>query len=478
MALISVSCALLPALGMLWLIEQGAVELWLMLMAGLIAVLALLRLRHRQRTPGVLIPGASAAAAAAEVQARSALATLAGEVSAEDLATREAAEQLLRRIVTAVATAYAPDDEAAVLNFTLPEVLRMTEEVARRLRRILSEQLPVLRHLRLSWAARSGGLIERGLGPARGLVTAWRVARWVDPLGALIAEVRSLVIEQGVTLLGREARALLAATLVREVGTVAIELYSGAYRQAVSDPGDADHEPPPDAPLRVLVAGQRNTGKSSLINALLGRERAAVGLTQTTTDWTSYPGPPLDIQRPWVLIDSPPLGARSAAAWLAAAGDADLVLWVAAAHRADRAADQEALKALRALSDQDPTLRPLPVLLVLTHADRLEPPLEWQPPYDPLNGTRVKELNMARAMQAAARALGVPLEQVLVLALGEARAPWNLPALYSHLEQLWPQAAQKRLQRLRRAAGLVKTGVDLVRSLPGALGRARDFLRR
>ncbi|WPL15789.1 GTPase Era [Thiorhodovibrio winogradskyi] len=498
LTLVSAAFTLLPALGLLWLAQQGWLAWWLGLCAALMGLLALLRLLRRDPTAGVPMDAPRPGAAAAECQARAALAALVADTSADDLANREVVDRLLRRTVTAVATAYAPDDEAAVLNFTLPEVLLMLEEVARRLRHILSTELPVLRHLRLSWAARGSDLIGRGLKPARGLANAWRVMRLADPLGAVIAEVRSLVIEQGVTLLGREARAVMATVLVREVGEVAIELYSGAYRQRTEPPPRSATRRMDEAATgsaRVLITGQRNSGKSSLVNALLGRELAPVGLTQSTSDWTVYEAPPLLAEQDglaesanhaaasakvpsWELIDSPPLAACGDAAWLVQVREADLVIWVAAAHRADRGPDQRALKIMREQVAADVRLRPVPLVLVLTHADRLEPVLDWQPPYDPIRGQGVKERNMARALHAASSALGIAPESALLVALCENRPAWNLPALRQHLRARWPEAEQKRLERLGRAEGVVKAGVDLLRSVPGAIERARHFLRR
>lgn len=505
LALLSAAFTLLPAMGLLWLAQQGWLTGWLMLCALLIGLLAALRLVRGERAPTRFLAGPAPGAAAAEVQAREALATLAAETSADDLGSRDAVDQLLRQTLTAVASAYAPDDEAAILNFTLPEVLLMLEEVARRLRHLLSHELPVLRHLRLSWAVKGSDLIGRGITPARGLINAWRVLRLADPLGALIAEVRSLVIEQGVTLLGREARAVLAAVLVREVGAVAIELYSGAYRRRAEPPPASGREAvaPQTAPLRVLVVGQRNSGKSSLVNALLGRQLAAVGVTQSTQEWTAYPAPALAAElaptdasdhprspepsdQPWELIDSPPLtpqvsvqrSNQSASEWLARINEADLVLWTLAAHRADRGIDQRALTAVREHLAADVKLRPLPLVLVLTHAERLEPALEWQPPYAPDSGQRAKERSMARAQLAACNALGIAPERAVLVALGENRPAWNLPALRQQLLARWPEAEQKRIERLRRGEGLLKAGVDLVRSVPGAIERARHFLRR
>ncbi|MGF1428391.1 GTPase [Kitasatospora sp. LaBMicrA B282] len=82
-------------------------------------------------------------------------------------------------------------------------------------------------------------------------------------------------------------------------------------------------------PLRVMVAGYVSAGKSTLVNALLGRESAAVARRETTAEVTWYRHPALAGQRPagghravelrfpladrLVLIDSPGLNTESAA---------------------------------------------------------------------------------------------------------------------------------------------------------------------
>lgn len=503
---LSACFALLPGLGLLWLWQQDWLLAWIISSGLLIALVSVLRLLRADAAPSLAVRPAGGGASSAEIQAREAIAGLVAKASAEDLASRDSVDRLLRATVNAVAEAYSPGDEAAMLNFTVPEALSMTEQIARRLRLRIRDEFPVLRHLRLSWAAKSSGLIGRGLVPARGLATAWRIMRWADPLGAMVAEVRSLLIEQGINVLGREARAVLAAVLVRELGEVCIELYSGAYRAPVDHLPAAmpSRERGPGAPLRLLVVGQRNSGKSSLINAMLGRQAAPVGLTRATSEWTVYPvqarppdshgreqpGPISNARQPVApvveslavesleLVEAPPFGALADREWIEQCRRADLILWVASAHRADRGADRRALKRMRQSTMADPHLRPVPLVLVLTHADRLEPPLEWQPPYDYLAGRRAKERSMARAMHAAATALDVDLARVVMLAFSDGTKAWNLAMLWEVLRSIRTEAQQKRLERLGRAEGLLKAGVDLVRSLPGAIARARHFLKR
>ena len=116
-----------------------------------------------------------------------------------------------------------------------------------------------------------------------------------------------------------------------EVGRAAIDLYSG--RLALSEEElrlarERDAAPAvvePVAPVRILLVGQVNAGKSSLVNALAQETRCNVGPLPTTARSAEYQ---LELEgRPAVsLVDMPGLGDGTTPELLAQAERADLII--------------------------------------------------------------------------------------------------------------------------------------------------------
>jgi ribosome biogenesis GTPase A len=106
-------------------------------------------------------------------------------------------------------------------------------------------------------------------------------------------------------------RASVTRKFVREVGRAAIDLYS--RRLALSDDDlraererDMASTAEPVVPVRIVLIGQVNAGKSSLLNAMAQEIRCAVGPLPTTSSAREYL---LDVEgRPAVmLVDMPGL---------------------------------------------------------------------------------------------------------------------------------------------------------------------------
>jgi len=161
----------------------------------------------------------------------------------------------------------------------------------------------------------------------------------------------------------------------------AIDLYAG--RLALSEEelrlareGDAAVPAEAAAPLRIILVGQVNAGKSSLVNALAQETQCAVGPVPTTSQVAEYR---LELDgRPAVsLVDMPGLDEKAERAFLAQAERADLVLWVASATQPARGPDRKGLDDFRAWARTLLTRRPPPVILALTHVDELRPANEW-----------------------------------------------------------------------------------------------------
>jgi predicted GTPase len=257
----------------------------------------------------------------------------------------------------------------------------------------------------------------------------------------------------------------LVIVYVEEVGRAAIDLYGGRLRvlpaklarhvtaQSARDLKAAAGDAIQAEPLRILVAGQIGAGKSSLVNALADEMRAAVDALPATDGFTPY-----RLEReglPAALIfDSPGLASDPAQrrALIERASAADLLIWVCAANRADRAADAQALAELRAHFAERPNRRRPPMLLVLSHADRLRPFQDWHPPYDLNDRQSAKAASMRAAVEACAADLGFPAEQAIPSCLDISVGLYNIDAVWAGLMALLPDAQQARLVRTLREA--------------------------
>src|SRR5262249_16857059 len=151
------------------------------------------------------------------------------------------------------------------------------------------------------------------------------------------------------------------------------------------------------------------------------------------------------------VVDSQGLSAAPNDDFLDEVRQSDLIIWVVAGHRADRAVDQAALQKLFAWFDAHPASRRPPFILVLSQADRLSPAAEGAPAYDPAAGKLPKEESMRAALAAARAALSLAAERAVVIAIPNLSEAWNLRgtgSLWAAIHAALPAAQQRRLERL------------------------------
>jgi predicted GTPase len=465
-------------LGLLWLWENHRVLEWALAAAalGLIGwpIRVLLRRRAHARAAALLAgeerPESGWNTEEAEAWAK--VVRFAEEAKPLDFDALERAEELSRQTIALVAGHFHPGRVDPMARVTLPEALLVTEQVAHRLRRWVI-QLPGSSRIRISDALWLQRLVER-YGSAAQMAydigeTIYRVGRAAaNPIQAVAQEGQRLAFGATGGFLGNNLRRAATARLIHETGRAAIDLYSGRLRLSsieMAELARADAEAAqPEAPPRLLLVGQANSGKTSLLNALAGSARAHVGALPSDGPVREHL---VTVEgRPALNIaDMPPLS--DAKRFLREAERADMILWVASATQPGRQADVAALEALRGWAGEQRSRRPPPILAAMTHADLLRPTAEWTPPYDIENPAGPKARSIRAAVDAVAGILLLPPEVVIPVALPEGVPVWNMDRLWERVIAELDSARRARNERLMEEGAAPSALVEANRALRG-----------
>jgi predicted GTPase len=454
----------LVVLGSLWLWQHGFVLYWGL--ATCIFVIAAYYLERRLMVPLPAVANGDPAEVEdrgdpvwtpRQEQAWADVLALADQVPPERITSRDAVLNLGLETIRLVAKRLHPDREDSLLQFTVPEALALVERTSDGLRNFILTSFPLgdrITVAHLMWVYRW----RRAVGVAEKGYSLWRIVRLFNPLTAATQELRERFTRQ-IYQLGREHIAKrLAHAYVREVGRAAIDLYGGNLRvtarelsghiSAATRRDLAQLEGRAAEPIRILVAGQTGVGKSSLINALAGEVQAVIDTVPATRTFTTYKltraGLPAAL-----IVDSPGLAAPKAIPALVTAADGcDMLLWVSAATRAARQLDRAALAAVREHFAAKPNRHRPPMLLVLTHIDKLRPFKEWEPPYDLDAGTSEKATTIRAAVEAVSTELGFAASDVVPVRADITAAAYNVDAVWARIVGLIPDAERARLVRV------------------------------
>ena len=454
-------------LGSLWLWEHGLLLYWAICCAALVGTVYLIQRRTFSRgTSGavkaldqdILIDNETTEPSwtPAEKLAWASVVNISQSVDTAKLTSREAVLALGTETIMAVARALHPEVKEPLWQFTVPEAFAIAEQVSRRLGAFTVEHVPLSDRLTVAQVLslyRWRGAIEVG----EKAYNAWRLVRLMNPMTAATNELRERLTQQILQRGRAHVTRRLADAYVKEVGRAAIDLYGGrlhvSARQSeltVSPAAKADFadiSDTPEEPLRILLAGQTGSGKSSLINALAREVRAAVDALPATSDAVVY-----ELSRSGFpsahLVDTPGLGASlpEQKVLIEKAIDCDIILWTIPAHRADREIDVGALAALHQAFASRPNRKPPPIVMVLTHIDRLRPFQDWSPPYDLRSADQPKAVSIRCAIDAVALDLGIEASEIIPVSLTES-GPYNIDALWSRMVMVLPEAQQAKLVR-------------------------------
>ncbi len=458
---------MLMAAGGWWLWQEHRFWMWLSVSvscSGVAWILARLlkRRRERRHATGLVLPQFALSQLDAAVWGE--VAALAEQAKQDKSFQVDELEHWLwfgRRILAAVAKHYRPNAKHPELEIPATELLIIMERVSRDMREQLHANLPFSHVLTLA----DGLNLQRWLEHLDEARTAVRLGRLLlNPFAGILNEAKNYAQDKAAGLTLPLLRNWLLDTYAQKVGEYAILLYSGRLKgppergEALSEPSrldlrqaEARQEGLAAEPLRILTAGQTKAGKSTLINALFGRPRAATDVIACTAALTPYK---LDQngELSGLIFDTPGYGENTQ--WISdnqrELDKTDLLLLVCNANNAARAADRGFLTAFQRHFTEQAKRKMPPVIVVATHIDQLRPMREWSPPYNLNPPDSDKARNILAALDAIREDLPLPADTPLAaVCLGDSqgRADYNVEAIIAAMGRQMNAANQARLLR-------------------------------
>ena len=397
---------------------------------------------------------------------------LAARVAASppDIGDSIAYRNLFVQVLDIVGRHFHPDSRNPALELTVSQALEISERALRDLRSEVIDVLPVVNSLRLAdveWARRAAEHLPTAHRLANSTILANRIRRWLFNTPVAVAYEIANALDMSPTTTTRQAARAVAGVFVRKVGTYAIQAFSGQASLDIS----TLRAVAVDAPLRILLLGPLNAGKSSLLNAMFGQKRSMSdvlpcpevrgehildhdgGLRAVVLDSDGFGGAGDEAARKRVfkVIES-----------------VDLIVAVTSARQAARKLECETLEeARRQFAASTRRICP-PIIVAATHIDELRPNREWSPPYDFVDGSSPKELSVREAIDVIARDLQVSLDRVIPICLAPG-SEYNIEEkLMPVIGAALPDADRAKFLRLletnrsAEASGRVAKQIDLV----------------
>ncbi|WP_299143400.1 GTPase family protein [uncultured Vibrio sp.] len=364
------------------------------------------------------------------------------------------------------------------LDFSIPEGLKLFEEVSRRYKLVVKEHIPGIEYLKVSYI-KAGYEAYDKYGELGQKI--FKAAIWGNHLKNLylnpLKVISDLGREQATSTMTKgvvdDMQYAAKQALLDEVAAVAIDLYSGRFSiedesLRASDVSEVDEKrfAPELEPVRIVLVGQTSSGKSSLINALKQELVAEVDVLPSTDTSTVYNAFVDDNDVRVVDLQGLDGNAKTEVLMLKEMTQADVVLWVLKANQSARELDTQLKGKFDAFYDDPKNIsRKKPILVsVVNQVDRLKPVDEWQPPYDLDNPTSAKAKIIAQALEYNQKLLQPDI--ALPLAIAPEKAQFGLDALRQTLLERIADA--NNVQRNRQRFEAMKRGT----SVKGQLNKA------
>ena len=448
------------------------------------------------------------------------------KITTEQLESPKHYSELALDLAKQVGEIYNPGAPDPFDHLTLPEVLACIELASEDLDELVQKYVPgshMLRIRDMKRARKAVGYYKTGMN------VYWAGAAVLDPIQTALrylaskAALGSLMdrIQDNIILWFHTA-------FIHHLGRYLIELNSGRLRVGAKRYREllAQHQAPPEddptarpAPspeamseaaittaantaigpkaITVAVLGSVKAGKSSLVNALLGRNAATVDRLPVTAgiryDYTLRGGEPLagspraPLGQPVSVLDTSGYGQdgptdEDFAAAVEASRDADLIVLVTQATNPGRQPDIDLLDRLRAWFASKPHLKMPPVVVAVSHIDLLSPKAEWNPPYDWKNGTRPKEQNIRECVGVVKEQLGERVTDIAPVCGREGErfgiVEGLIPAMVSHLDSARGTAVLKAFDAETSSGQYEKIGAQVIEGGKAVLNILRDVFKK
>ena len=354
--------------------------------------------------------------------------------------------------------------EKKPLDFTLPEGLCLFEEVSRRYRHILNENLPAAEHVKISHIQTGYRLYDEYGETASKVIQAGIYANqlknlYLNPMKAAIDFTR----QQAATSMQQDLIQHLDHTtkklLLEEVASVAIDLYSGRFHFDTSEletpkslERDMKQAAIPAAPVRIVLIGQINAGKSSLIHALSGGKLTHIDALPSLPMTQVYQSKIEESSIHWVDLQGICGDEKQQDALFNEMIEADLLIWVLKGTQSARALDRHLKEKFDAyFEDAQHISRKKPsIIFVMTYIDQLKPVDDWSLPLNLSSPLSAKEKTIVDALAYNKNLLG--LEQIFPVCLCETKQHVGIEDLNDQLTQHLDAALHVQVNRQQHEA--------------------------
>jgi len=344
-----------------------------------------------------------------------------------------------------VARHYYPQSSNPALEVTLPHLLKISELVINDMRKEMIEKIPFSHSVTINHFLKVPKMVDL----VGDVTSSYRLGRAiVNPLGAVVSELKDRLTSKLFNYSKEELLNWLIDFYILKVARYTIDLYGKNITLNDFDPQSYTTTPTKEnkeanAPLKILVVGQINSGKSSLINALFAKEKAIVD-SNPVESGINYYNYQSDGKIDTILVDiagysSVGIEDKNYRNVVNEIKRADLLILVSAATNAARDLDRALLDNMQAYFDSKPNLKPPLVVCALNQIDKLSPQKQWNPPFDINRPKTPKEKGIKQAMEVVSRELGLSLDAIVPINLHPQRE-YNIkealiPLLLDHLSE-------------------------------------------